>query len=67
MMKADLDMAIARLPMHLRMVALVYWVRGYSDAEAVGRMLRLSTRQIFRHLNQARERMVSHLCENQCQ
>ena len=67
MMKADLDVAIARLPVHLRLVALAYYVEGMQDVLAVAKMLGKSVRTVFSHKRQALDGVIEHLCaESRC-
>ena len=62
MMKADLDVAIARLPVHLRLVALAYWVHGYCDVRSVARILGTKFETTRRRQLQASCEIVAHLC-----
>ena len=62
MIKADLDVAIACLPVHLRLVALAYWVRGYSDARSVSKILGMSFTTVKRHRRHALDEILDYLC-----
>ena len=61
--KADLDVAIKHLPVHLRTVALLYYCAGYLDVRTVGRSLGISHDTVWKRLRQAKERVILHLCE----
>ena len=61
--KADLDMAIGKLPIHLRTVVLLYYCAGQLDVRTVAKDIGISTGTVFNRLKTAKRCLAERLCD----